>query len=127
MKINYRVCSKCKKKLRLSEFCSSTRSTYCKNCQRRYKKIWNRKLKNVFSINSETGTSILSDNDMKKELKNFKPLQRNGSRVNALIDFERQFDKVSKIRDYPKPETARIGHRGKKADFMTKNYFQINK
>lgn len=64
---------------------------------------------------------------MENELKGFKSIKRNGSRINALIDFEKQFNTVSKIKSFPKPETARIGHRGKKADFMTKNYFQINK
>jgi len=66
--------------------------------------------------------TILSDSDMKKELKNFRRKKIKTS-LNSLSEFTKQFEKVLNNKIFGPKKNKRKLHKGPQSHYMSKNYF----
>jgi len=111
--MNTQFCSKCQKDKPISQFLHSGRNKWCRDCRIEYGSKYRQIQRETYSSHSTTGirpefeSTILTDDEMERECKNYQRPESKGA--NALCEFTKTFEKLCKLKRFPKSDTSEAG------------------
>ncbi len=94
-------CGKCKKYRRFNHFLSLGSNRWCRECRLEYGSRYRKSQRETYSsgVRIDFESSILTDAQMKAEMKNYTP--PSGEGVNALSDFYKLFLVLCRLKKFP--------------------------